>query len=240
MRAQPNISTSAKFPCILPVYVGMEMILTQSYLPPRLVRGTPVLAVDIELHPREQPLHNRPSVASHGCVLLEDMPLAMYVHVKDCGTVFLKPGADAPQLGALDMKGILAVQPVCRSWKFQPTSKGPPVLGFSNAGSSLTPKSSAHCTEFRAILRALTSLLIGLSRRTFSKESIWLAYYVSLSRPRSWPCLLCRTMPDRDIIEGGPPESIAKAFGKLFTTKIQTTNVACARARRGMGWPPHL
>ena len=28
MRAQPNVSTSAKFPGILPVYVGMEMILT--------------------------------------------------------------------------------------------------------------------------------------------------------------------------------------------------------------------
>ena len=40
MRAQPNISTSAKLPGILPVFVGMEMILSESYLPPRIVRGT--------------------------------------------------------------------------------------------------------------------------------------------------------------------------------------------------------
>ena len=75
--------------------------------------------------------------------------------------------------------------------------------------------------------------------KNLSKESIWLAYYVSLSRPRSLSRLLRRTMPDRDIIEGGPPESITKAFDKLLTDKIQTTNVACARARREMGWPAH-
>ena len=40
MHALPNIGTSAKFPGILPVFVGMEMILTESYLPPRIVRGT--------------------------------------------------------------------------------------------------------------------------------------------------------------------------------------------------------
>ena len=34
MIAQPNISTSAKFPGILGAYIGMEMILTDSYLSP--------------------------------------------------------------------------------------------------------------------------------------------------------------------------------------------------------------
>ena len=41
MLAMPNIGTSAKFPGILPIFIGMEMILTESYLPPRIVRGTP-------------------------------------------------------------------------------------------------------------------------------------------------------------------------------------------------------
>ncbi len=52
MRALPNISASAKFPGILPVHKGMEMILTESYLPPNVVRGSPCVVVDIELHPR--------------------------------------------------------------------------------------------------------------------------------------------------------------------------------------------
>ena len=239
MRAQPNVSTSAKFPGILPVYVGMEMILTESFLPPRIVRGTPVLVVDIELHPREQPLHNRSSVASHGCVLLEYMPPTIYVRVKDCDTVFLKPGADAPQLGTLDMKGILAVQPACRPWKFQPKSKAPPVM-VSRTQVPLLPQKQCTLHGVQGKTADPGFIANWAFPKNLSKESIWLAYYASLSRPRSLSRLLCRTMPDRDIIEGGPPESITKAFDKLFTTKIQTTNVACARARREMNWPPHL
>ena len=42
------------------------------------------------------------------------------------------------------------------------------------------------------------------------KESIWLAYYVSLSRPRSFGQLLSHGLPDRSIIESGPPEQISK------------------------------
>ena len=74
MRAQPNISTSAKFPGILPIYVGMEMVLTETYLPPRIVRGTPVEVVGIELNPRELPVEGRSSIASDGCVVLQLMP----------------------------------------------------------------------------------------------------------------------------------------------------------------------
>ena len=68
-------------------------------------------------------------------------------------------------------------------------------------------------------------------------DSIWLAYYVSLSRPRSFSQLLSHGLPDRTIIESGPPEQIAKAFDELFSEKIATTKIACARARQAMGWP---
>ena len=70
-----------------------------------------------------------------------------------------------------------------------------------------------------------------------TKESIWLAYYVSLSRPRSLSKFLSHGLPDRNIIEGGPPDSIADAFQKMFAEKIAKTKVACAKARAEMGWP---
>ena len=69
------------------------------------------------------------------------------------------------------------------------------------------------------------------------KESLWLAYYVSLSRPRSFGQLLSHGLPDRSIIESGPPEQIAKAFDELFADKIATTKIACAKARQALGWP---
>ena len=44
-------------------------------------------------------------------------------------------------------------------------------------------------------------------------------------------------MPDRDIIEGGPPESIVDAFQKKFAAKIVKTKLACVQARAQMAWP---
>ena len=66
---------------------------------------------------------------------------------------------------------------------------------------------------------------------------MWLAYYVSLSRPRSFAQLLSHGLPDRGIIEAGPPEQIAKAFDELFGDKIATTKIASAKARQALGWP---
>ena len=64
-----------------------------------------------------------------------------------------------------------------------------------------------------------------------------MAYYVSLSRPQGFSRILSHGLPDRNIIEGGPPESIAEAFNDLFKKKIASTKLACARARAEMGWP---
>ena len=69
------------------------------------------------------------------------------------------------------------------------------------------------------------------------RDSIWLAYYVSLSRPRSLSKLLSHGTPDRSIIEGGPPESITDPLKELFTSKIAATKEACKKAREEMGWP---
>ena len=70
-----------------------------------------------------------------------------------------------------------------------------------------------------------------------SKESVWLAYYVSLSRPRSFKNLLSHGLPDRNIIEGGPPKTISDAVQDMFGAKIVKTRLARAQARAEMGWP---
>ena len=69
------------------------------------------------------------------------------------------------------------------------------------------------------------------------KQVIWLAYYVILSRPASLRNLLSFGLPDRAIIEGGPPAEITAAFDKFFKQKIIDTKAACASARAEMGWP---
>ena len=62
----------------------------------------------------------------------------------------------------------------------------------------------------------------------------WLACYGGLSRPRGLSRLLSHGLPDRDIVEGGPPEDITDASEELFSQPISTTKRACARARYDM------
>ena len=236
MHAMPNIGTTAKFPGILPVYIGMEMILTESYLPPRIVRGTPVEVVDIEVHPREPPVQDRASIGSHGCVLLHFMPRCIYVRVQGSTDVFLGPSAGAAQPGGTDLRGLLAVQPTTRPWMFKGKNMPGPV-SVSRTQCPLLPQK--QCTLHGVQGKTADPGFIAHWKfpRGLNRESIWLAYYVSLSRPRCLSRLLSHGMPDRSIIEGGPPESITDAFQELFSEKITATKLACARARREMGWP---
>ena len=236
MRAQPNISTSAKLPGILPVYIGMEMILTESYLPPRIVRGAPVEVVDIELHPNEPAVRDQPSIATHGCVLLRFMPKCIYVRLRGCKDNFLVPAAGASQPGVVDLAGTLAVQPVVRPWKFK-TKAMDSAVSVSRTQCPLLPQK--QCTLHGVQGKTADPGFISHWKfpKSLSKESIWLAYYVSLSRPRGFSRLLSHGLPDRKIIEASPPESISNAFDQLFKKKIASTKIACARARSEMGWP---
>lgn len=211
------------------------MILAESYLPPRIVRGAPVQVVHIELHPMEPTIRRRDSIASHGCVVLRYMPKCIYVRIQSCKDTFLAPSAIARQPGQSDLQGVIAVQPVARSWRYK-----------SKTMESAIAVSRTQCP----LLQQKQCTLHGVQGKTadpgfiahwtfpvrLSKESKWLAYYVSLSRPRSLSRLLSHGLPDRDIIEGGPPTDIANAFEELFSQKIAATKQVCARARAEMGW----
>jgi len=150
--------------------------------------------------------------------------------------IFLTPDDGAPQPGAPDLQGVLAAPPVSRPWSYKnQTTKG--TVSVSRTNVPLLPQK--QCT-----LHGVKGKTAGpgfIAHWTFlagvSKESIWLAYYVSLSRPRSFPKFLSHGLPDRSIVEKGPPEQIAKAFKEMFAKKIAKTKVACAKARAQMGWP---
>ena len=249
MRSEPNISNTGKFPGILPIYIGMEMYLTETYLPPKIGRGTPVDVVDIELHPMEPPIQGRDSIASHGCVILHYMPKHIYVRVRNCDSFFLiskasvsQPGgadlkgASVSQPGVADLQGVIAVSPQSRTWRYKNKTMKEPV-SVSRTQIPLLPRKQCtlHGVQGKTAdpgFIAHWSFPAGIS-----KESIWLAYYVSLSRPRSLSKLLSHGLPDRNIIEGGPPDSIADAFQEMFAAKIAKTRLACANARAQMGWP---
>ena len=103
------------------------MYLTETYLPPKIGRGTPVDVVDIELHPMEPPIQGRDSIASHGCVILRYMPKHIYVRVRNCDSFFLISKANASQPGVADLKGVIAVSPQSRTWRYKNETMQEPV-----------------------------------------------------------------------------------------------------------------
>ena len=194
---------------------------------------------DIELHPLEPAIQGRPSIASHGCVLLEFMPKCVYVRLQNSKTSFLAPAAGASQPSDAHLQGLFAVEPRQRSWRYKRSKDEPPVPVYRTQLPLLPRK---QCTLHGVQGKTAEPGLIA--HWTFppalSKESIWLAYYVILSRPTALANLLSFGLPSRKILEAGPPKAITEAFQRVFGDKIEKTKEACAEARRELGWPARI
>ena len=89
------------------------MILTQSYLPPLIVRGTAMLVHDIQLHPIEILDEHLRSMNRDAFVILQFMPLAVCVRLQD-STQNILQGDEINKNDATNLRGILAVEPLTR------------------------------------------------------------------------------------------------------------------------------
>ena len=135
-----------------------------------------------------------------------------------------------------DLRGVLAITPQARPWKVRPAAGGP-AIAVSRTQLTVLPGKQGTLHGVQGKTADPGFIVHWAFPPGLKKESLWLAYYVSLSRPRSFGQLLSHGLPDRSIIEGGPPEQIAKAFAELFTEKIAATKVACKKARAELKWP---
>ena len=116
----------------------------------------------------------------------------------------------------MDLRGVIAVQPVCRTWRYK-GKKMEASISVSRTQTPLLPRK--QCTLHG--VQGKTGDPGFIAHWTFpvgiSVDSKWLGYYVSLSRPRSFSRLLSHGLPDREIIEGGPPKNITEASDELFS-----------------------
>ena len=156
--------------------------------------------------------------------------------MKNCKHSYLVPEAGTSQSGASNLQGVIAVSPTSRSWSYKHQTMKEPIA-VSRAQVPLLPRKQGtlHGVQGKTAdpgIIAHWSFPTGLST-----VSIWLAYYVALSRPRSLSNLLSHGLPDREIIEGGPPEELQGAFKNIFDAKIAKTKKACIKARAEMGRP---
>ena len=237
MRAEPNVQKTGKHLGILPIFEGMEMIPTESILPPQYARGSPCTVVGLQLHPLEPPIEGRDSLATHGCVVLQYMPKCIYVRFEDATDNHLpqtRPGASQPE--AFDMKGVMAIEPKPRKWTYV-SPKLKHGIDVMRTQIPLLPRKQCTLHGVQGKTAEPGFIVHWTYPQRLSAEAKWLAYYVSLSRPRSLKTMLSHGLPRRDIIEGGPPKDILDALANLFGDKIAATKVAFAEARAELGWP---
>ena len=135
-----------------------------------------------------------------------------------------------------DITGVLAIGPKSRPWKFKPRGYKTDVQ-VTRTQICLMPQKQCTLHGVQGKTADPGFIVHWTYPTALTKESRWLAYYVSLSRPRSFTKLLSHGLPDREIIEGGPPTEILKAYNELFMAKIAKTKIACVAARKELGWP---
>ena len=187
MRGEPNIGATARMPGVLPLFVGMEMVLQESLLPPRYVRGTPCKVVGIEPHEHEPTLEGRPSIAEHGVAVLHHMPKCVYVKMEGSNEIFLQaaPGTagSASQPAGPDLRGVLAITAQTRHWKFKPVAGGP-AIPVSRTQLTVLPRKQCTLHGVQGKTADPGFIVHWTYPLGLKKETAWLAHYVSLSRPR--------------------------------------------------------
>ena len=187
MRGEPNIGSTGRMPGLLPLFVGMEMVLQESLLPPRYVRGAPCKVVGIEPHLLEPPLEGRASIASDGVAVLWYMPKCVYVKMEGSNEIFLQaaPGTagSASQPAGPDLRGVLAITAQTRHWKFKPVAGGP-AIPVSRTQLTVLPRKQCTLHGVQGKTADPGFIVHWTYPLGLKKETVWLAHYVSLSRPR--------------------------------------------------------
>ena len=259
MTAVPNVTTTKKLPGILPVYVGARVRLTKTLLAPKLVPEMEGEVLGIELSDQDLGALQTGgfgNLADDGSILLQCLPKCIYVRFDGLNLETMDPrpcekhavlGAERSCSDCTFYTGIVAILPELSEWTFKQT-------GAQRSKHLLKPAPPMQIEVRRRqfpLLPALPKTLHSLQGMTaepglvahcrlppnLSQETKWLAYYVMLSRVRSLSTLLLHGMPERAILEGGPPASLQSAMDTLFSPKVAKTKAACAAARRELGWP---
>ena len=90
----------------------------------------------------------------------------------------------ASQPAGPDLRGVLAITPQARPWKFKAATGGP-AIPVSRTQLTVLPKKQGTLHGVQGKTADPGFIVHWAFPPGLKKESIWLAYYVSLSRPRS-------------------------------------------------------
>ena len=231
MTQEPNLTKTKKIPGVAALHVGQRVKLTTVILPPHLVPEATGVVVGIDLHPAEPPIVHQPMLAEAGCVVLKFVPRAVYVRMDGVSARYLPDAPETP----MDMTGVIAVKPIARTWSYEP-EHGAGAVPVRRTGTPLVPVKAATLYGLQGMTADPGLLAAWHMPPRLPAATRWLAFYVMLSRARSLDVLRSIGLPDREILEGGPPAELTATETKLFHDRIVTTRLAVLAARLYLGW----
>jgi hypothetical protein len=220
-------------------------------LPPWAVQDSAGTIMEIELSPQDrQRLKTAIDSATDDHIdpeiCLKELPLGVYVKLDNCDQEFLPPQVcDQHRLvgyckecdACRAFPGWVLVEPICRTWSFIDPVRG---ATFKVSRTQLPIMPEAACPLYSLQGATCDPGLIAhftMPKRT-DADGRWLIIYVMLSRVRSLQRLrsIGLTSKIREVIEGGPPISVAENFDRLFRKKINLTMKAAKAAKTALGW----
>ena len=236
----PSLTKTKRLPGFGFVHIGMEVRLTTTLEIPWAVQDATGTVLDIQT--------DRDYREDMPEIRLEELPIAVVIRLHNCEHVFLpsncascayfNPSCDACKDKKDGLKGIFAVEPITRSWRYD----GPELDGqFINIKRSQIPLGPAKILPLYGMqgMTAEPGLVAHWVLPPRLEHDIkWLICYVILSRVPSLKQLVSIGLSSkiREIIEGGPPEGLVQCFNTLFADKIKETKVAALEAKHRLGW----
>ena len=247
MLAVPSVAHTSRLPGMVLLHISMRVRITTQLLPPWAVQDSLGTVMEIDVAPRDkQRLIHGGDAHPASEMLLGELPLGVYVKLDNCDREFLPPAVclQHQQSGFCPscsdcraFEGWVLVEPIGRTWTFTDPASGA-TLKVARTQLPLMPADACPLYSLQGAT-CDPGLVAHFTMPKRADDDIkWLIVYVLLSRVRSLTCLrsLGLTSKIRQIIEGGPPEMVAKNFERLFRKKIQATKVAAAAAKAGLGW----
>jgi hypothetical protein len=235
----PSLTKTKRLPSFCLLHVGMEVRLTTTLANPWAVQDA--TATVLEIYGQEYSCNSAEK-------LVTKLPNVV-VRLHNCEHVFLpcEPCQGCATFNPLcsdcadkreELKGVFAVEPITRSWKYD----GPELQGqFINVSRSQLPLAPGKVLPLYSMqgMTAEPGLVAHWVVPPRLEHDIkWLICYVMLSRVPSLKQLVSIGLSSkiREIMESGPPEGIVQCFNTLFADKIEATNAAALQAKRRLGW----
>ena len=244
MLHEPSLSKTKRLPAFAMFHLHMRIRITANILPPWVTQDCTGVVVGISLNPAEP----RTQQYNEPFVLLQFLPLALYVKINGCEVEFLPPkpcqehsmsGASTHCENCVFHKGVVRLKPHNASW----------AMDFGNSKMQVSrtqlPVQPEKATPLYSLQGSTTDpgMLANFAMPARAGDDVkFLIVYVTLSRVRSLANLRTIGLDNkiRSIIEKGPPETIVGTFERMFRDKINQTQQEAKKCRRQLGWPDNI